>query len=260
MRSLRFYWTLYKVALRSRTEYRADFLIGVVTAVAMQLAGLAFYWVVFSKTPALGGWSAPRVLFLFGLSAMVLALSELTLNGIWQLPMYILNGELDRLFVYPVRSLVFLLVSRPELHSLGNLTSGALIVAYAWHLAPVPSSALVLLPLWIVCGTLVYTAVLVLLGCLSFSLVGPWSTHLFAAYQLLNATRYPLGIYPKSLKIVLLYLFPLGAAIFVPGAWLESGKHFGAAVLAPLAAAALMVTLAFTAWESALRRYQSTGS
>ena len=42
-RSLGFYWTLYRVALRSRTEYRVDFLIGVVTAIAMQLAGLAFY-------------------------------------------------------------------------------------------------------------------------------------------------------------------------------------------------------------------------
>ena len=86
MHALRFYFALYRTAVLSRAEYRVDFVVGVVTAVLMQLAALSFYWVIFSRTTTLGGWPAHAVLLLFGLTAMSLALSELLFNGIWMLP------------------------------------------------------------------------------------------------------------------------------------------------------------------------------
>ena len=33
-------------------------------------------------------------------------------------------GDLDRLLTYPVNSLYFLLITKPELHAFGNLTTG----------------------------------------------------------------------------------------------------------------------------------------
>src|SRR5215831_17322295 len=98
---MRFYFTLYRTALKSVAEYRVDFAVGVVTAVAMQLAALGFYWVVFTRAPALGGWAPMQMLLLFGLTALVLGTSEALFNGIWSLPYYIVDGQLDRLLVYP---------------------------------------------------------------------------------------------------------------------------------------------------------------
>ena len=90
MNALRFYAKLYLVALKARAEYRVDFAVGVVTALSSQAAGLAFFWMVFSHAPALGSWSSAEVLFLFGMTAMTLGLSEATLNGIWMLPFYLI--------------------------------------------------------------------------------------------------------------------------------------------------------------------------
>lgn len=260
MRAFRFYLTLYRTAVLSRAEYRADFFVGVLTAVLMQLAALSFYWVVFSRTTTLGGWPAHAVLLLFALTAMSLSLSELLFNGIWQLPYYIVGGEFDRMLIYPVRSLVFILLSRPELHSIGNFVSGAAIAAFSFHLAPPPDVTYALLPVWVLCGSLVYTAMLVLLGGLSFSIVGPFVNHYFLAFQLLNASRYPAHIYPRWFRGLLLFVFPVAVPIFLPARFVLGETGWLAAVGLPVAAAVASVLVAVWFWERAVTRYQSTGS
>ncbi len=257
---MRFYWLFYRTALKAIAEYRVDFAVGVVTAVAMQVAALAFYWVIFTRAPSLGGWSPMHMLFLFGLTALVLGFAEATMNGIWWLPYYIVDGQLDRLLVYPVSSLVFVLLSRPELHALGNMTAGALSIAFAWSAVSPPAFALALLPVWVVCGAVIYTGVLVLVGALTFRIVGPWSSHMFAIHQLLNTSRYPLTIHPRWLRVLVLYALPFGAAIFVPADFLRGqGSLLGALLLPPLAAFGTAF-VAKLAWDAALKGYQSTGS
>jgi ABC-2 type transport system permease protein len=260
MRSIGFYFRLYLVALKARAEYRVDFAIGVFTALCSQAAAFSFFWMVFTLAPSIGQWSSAQVLFLFGLTAMVLGLAEATLNGIWMLPWYLIAGELDRLFVYPVRSLPFVLISRPELHSLGNLASGAITVGVAWSIAPPPVAAYFLLPLWVVCGALIYTAALVVVGSLTFVFLGPWGHHMIAVHNLLNSARYPVSIYPRWLQVLTVFVLPFGTAIFVPGKWLRGELDVLYALVAPIAAALASVFIAVRVWEAMSQRYQSTGS
>lgn len=257
---MRFFFVFYRTALKAIAEYRVDFAVGVVTAVAMQLAALAFYWIVFTRAPGLGGWSSSEVLLLFGLTALVLGVSELLFNGIWWLPYYVQDGQLDRLLVYPVNSLTFVLMSRPELHALGNLTAGAITFGIGWSALAAPNWMLLLVPWWVGCGAIVYTGVLVLVGSLMLRVVGPWAAHLFTAHQVLNASRYPLSVYPGWLRTLLLYVLPFGAAIFVPADFLRGhGSLLGALLWPPVAALATGIA-AKLAWDVALRGYQSTGS
>ena len=97
-------------------------------------------------------------------------------------------------------------------------------------------------------------------GALTFRIVGPWSSHMFAIHQLLNTSRYPLTIYPRWLRVLVLYALPFGAAIFVPADFLRGqGSLLGALLLPPLAAFGTAF-VAKLAWDAALKGYQSTGS
>jgi ABC-2 type transport system permease protein len=259
--ALSFYLTLYKAALKSRAEYRVDFAVGVFTAILMQLAALSFYWVIFLRTPAIGGWSPAHVLFLFGMCAMILGLSEFLANGIWWLPYYVLGGEFDRLLIYPVRSLLFVLLARPELHALGNMGMGAAMVVVSFQMQAPPLLAYALVPLWVVAGAVIYTSLLVVIGCLGFRAMGSSSTqHFMVVHHLLNASRYPANIYPGWLRSLILFICPIGAATFVPGQWLEQRTSLALALLAPPLAAFMSALLASTLWTRALRHYESTGS
>jgi len=258
--SWRVYWQAYAASLQAKLEYRVDLAVGLLTSMMLQAAGLSLLWIVLGAVPTLGGWSPPQVLFLFGMTAASLGGSELFFNQIWVLPQAIVMGDLDRLLTYPVRALPFFLVTKPELHAFGNVVTGSLYVAsslwwmhaawYTWLAAPL---------FWL-CGMLVYTSVLVWFGCLSFRFVGPQLSSMMVAHNLLQATRYPLAIYPRVARAILLFVFPFGTFHYLPGSVLfGKGAPLVALLAAPLAAL-LTMGLAQKAWNLGLSRYESSGS
>lgn len=260
MASLNVYWTAYKAALLQKLEYRLDLALGVVTAMMLRLSSLAFLLVVLHQSPTLTGWTGAQVIFLSGLTAMVLGLSELFFNNVWMVPYYIVMGDMDRLLVYPVRTLPFLLISNPVVHAFGNLLVGAALSFGALAACDVPLARWPWVPLWALCGCLIYTSCLVIAASLAFKFVGPYSHNLFFVHQLLSANQYPLSIYPAWLEIALTVLFPFAAAIYLPAGWIF-GKFLDpwCALVGPFAAGVFIV-LANRAWEWGLRRYESTGS
>jgi ABC-2 type transport system permease protein len=258
--SLRVYFQAFNATLQTKLEYRADLLVGVFTAMMMQAASLSLLWIVLRAVPALAGWSSAEVLFLFGMTAGCLGGSELFFNQIWLLPQAILMGDLDRLLTYPVRSLPFYLVTRPELHALGNLLTGAAYVVTSLSWLGVAWYSWLAVPLFWFCGVLIYTSVLVCFGCLSFRFIGPWSYTLMLGHNLLQATRYPLAAYPKAVRLALLAVVPYGTFHYLPASVLfGKGAPLVALVAAPVAALTTMA-LARWAWKLGLERYESTGS
>jgi ABC-2 type transport system permease protein len=226
----------------------------------MQLAGLGFFWVIFHQTRTLNGWSGIEALFLFGLVGMSLGLSELLFNHIWMVPFYVVMGDLDRLITYPVHTLPFLLVSKPELHSFGNMLMGTAAVTVSLWMTHQPPHIWLSVPVWWLCGTLVYTATLVAGASLAFRILGPNSFMLMIPHNLLHATRYPISIYPVLFQWLLLVILPYGLCNYLPGSYVF-GKAFGigGALAAPLGAF-LAMGLAHRCWLWGLKQYQSTGS
>ena len=258
--TLKLYWMAFNTALQAKFEYRVDFTLGVLTSCMMQAANLAFLYIIFHITPDLNGWDADQVVLLFGLTAMALGASELFFNHIWMVPYYIVMGELDRLLTYPVNSLYFLLVTRPELHAFGNLATGLALCSLALVKLQAPWTAWLLLPWAVFVGCLVYTAALVISASLSFKFIGPTASNLMIPHTLLQAMRYPLSLYPFLVQFLLLFLVPYGILNYVPaGLLFGKGLPIWAWTLSPLAALAFLAA-AMRAWRAGLNLYESTGS
>jgi ABC-2 type transport system permease protein len=257
---LNLYWLAFNTALQAKFEYRVDFVLGVVTSCMLQLAALGLLWIVFNQTPSLNGWSPEQVVLLFGVAAASLGTSELLFNHIWMLPYYVVMGELDRLMTYPVDSLYFLLVTRPELHAFGNLLSGYSLAFIALYRLHAPWPYWLLLPLLVTCGSLIYTSALVMVGSLSFKFIGPTSMHFMIPHTLLHATRYPLSIYPGWLQYGLLVVLPYGAFNYLPASVLFTKAVPSWLFLAAPLAALLFIWEARACWRWGIDQYESTGS
>lgn len=257
---LKMYWMAFNTSLQAKFEYRVDFVLGVLTSTMLQLSSLAIFWVIFNQTPSLNGWTQEESVLLFGVAAASLGTSELLFNHIWMVPYYVVMGELDRLLTYPVDSLYFLLVTRPELHSFGNLITGYTLAILALLKMHAPWYSWVLLPFFVLCGSAIYTSALVIAGSLSFKFISPTSMHFMVPHTLLQATRWPLSAFPGWVQYALLILIPYGAVNFLPSSLLL-GKSVEpwVAVAAPLAAL-LFLWEARRAWQWGINKYESTGS
>ena len=259
MRFMRIWRQMFIASILARFEYRMDVFLRIVGACLVQLSALSFLWIVVHQAGDINGWPVRQVLLLMGLVGMGQGLSELLFDNVWRIPFYILRGDLDRLLVYPVRTLPFLMISLPEIHSIGNFGMGAAFTVAALVLNHAGPAVWLMVPVWAVCACLVYTSFLLVAASISFSAVGP-GDYLYSLYHLYHANRYPLSAYPKIMQAFFLFVIPFGTCIFIPAEWVTgrvSGWWWG---LLPILVAGLSMAIGVFAWKTGLRRYESAGA
>jgi len=260
MSELRTLRHLLRTTMQTRLEYRADLALGLAGSLGMQAASLGLLWVVLHTRGDLGGWKPAEIGCLYAITSMVLGFSELFFNGIWWAPTYVQRGQFDRLLVYPVRNLPFMLMLSPELHALGNLCGGFILLILFGREAALPLWGFAALPLWVVCGSLIHTSLLVLAGSVAIRSRGGQYQLYWLTNTLLQNSRFPITIYPFVIQGLLLVLAPLALANFVPISALTGRLPIWIALVAPPFAALVMGSLAWWAWDKAFEGYESTGS
>ncbi len=241
MSELRSYYHAFRTTLQTRLEYRVDFVLGLLGALGLQASSLGMLWVVLYKHGDLAGWKPAEIGVLFSLNVMVQGCSELFFNHVWWTPAYVMRGTFDRLLVYPVRSLPFFLLTCPELHALGNLGGGFVLLLLFGHAAGIPAWSLAFVPLWVACGSLIHTAVLVLCASVVLRMRGGQFQLFWLTNTMLQNSKYPLSIYPSAIQGLLLIVVPLGAANFLSVSALTGRLPLSVALAAPPALAAVFV-------------------
>ncbi|MFJ6617840.1 ABC transporter permease [Kitasatospora sp. NPDC091335] len=257
---------LLHVALKAQLQYRGNLLVGCVGGAAFQGVGLVFIWVVSTRFGTVGGWSMAEICLLYGM--------RLTSHGLWVVPgnqlfyldLTIRTGEFDRYLVRPTGVLLQLLCRQAHLPAVGDLLTGAAILAGAvWNLDPLHSAtALLYLVPALVGGAMVEGAVQIGISALSFRTLSNRSLRSVVDNVMNTFGGYPLTVFPGPTRFVLTFLVPVAFVAYLPATAL-----IGRAgdlrvplwlVLASPCAGPLLLWLALVFWRSQAALYSSSGT
>lgn len=250
-------------ALKTRMEYRLDFLVECVAALLQQATGLLVLILLFRNFHAMKGWTREEVLFIYGFSLVPMAFFDIFAMSFYMFSdKYIVGGELDRVLLRPLSSLFQLLMEGINFDFIADLTLGVAVLGYAWwHVGPQINLALVVQFLLCVAGAWgVLFGVFLSLTALSF-----WSqdrlTLVPPIYNLLNFARYPLDIYRPFVRLLLTWGIPFGFVAFYPSAaFLDKGAEFRNFSLAVPLVGVFMLLLGVFIWSRGVRHYSGAGS
>ncbi|MFA6423524.1 MAG: ABC-2 family transporter protein [Patescibacteria group bacterium] len=180
---------------------------------------IIFFNVIFENTKTLVGWNFYQVLFLYMFARMTFSLHKAFFRGGFNLISgnLIRNGDYDFYLTKPVNSLFLASVNKPRIYEfiaiifqigiaiwaivIGNLAISTLSVFWFIYLAILASILLY------------YLAVLTVTPV--FWLIKVWSLR-DVVPRLQAFMRYPLGVFPGYLKIILMGIFPIMATSYIP--------------------------------------------
>jgi ABC-2 type transport system permease protein len=245
-----------------RLSYRGDFLLSVLATVASTACGMAVVFLIFRHVPRIAGWSFTQILFLYGFSLLPLSLfNTISVNLYYFSDSYIVMGKFDQVLLRPVHPLFQVLSEKFRLEALGDTVLGLVILlscARSMGLRFGATGWLFIL-LATLCGCALYTAVFLMLTCVSF-----WMEDRVGVvppiYNMLAFGRYPLDIYGQLVRFLLSWVVPFGFASFYPAAHLLGKDAYRSyTYLMPLVTVAF-VALALAVWSRGVRNYTSTGS
>lgn len=259
-RSLSLSVSYFVMLLKARMVYRTDFLVQVGSDLLLQAVDIIFLLVIFSRVRALGGWTFEEALFIYGFFLVPFALFNATFAALSDVGgRYILRGELDRVLVRPLGSLlqVQLELLRPQ--ALNGVVLGMIVLAVASARLELEWTALdVFVAISGVLGAwLVYGGVYVASASVNF-----WTQDrvgLFPiAYNTINFGRYPMTIYPAVVRFLLTFVLPYGFLAFYPAAGLVREAFRIIGLLTPLVGL-LVFALGLLLWRMGLARYEGAG-
>jgi ABC-2 type transport system permease protein len=251
--------------IRSQLQYRASFALDFAGSGLISFVDFLAVLVLFHNVPRLSSWSVGEVAFLYALTSISFALTDMLIGHLDLFPQRVRDGSFDIVLVRPRGTLFQIVCSDFALRRFAKAVQGAIVLVYALsvvHIDWTPARALYL-GLSLVTGMVIFGSVWVVGACLAF-----WTTD---GGEFTNAftyggnfmAQYPIDIYSAWLRRFLAYIVPLAFVCYFPALFiLDKPDPLGlphAVELASPAVAVLSATVSGLIWRFAVRHYRSAG-
>jgi len=263
MRYVRLIRSFVTVAFQNVLAYQLNFWVSLLYSILNLGTGVLAVVVLFSQVEAIRGWTPASTLALLGSYLTLGALRQLfigpSLEALAGMDGEIWSGTFDFTLIRPVdvqflasvrhwRPLALLDLAL----GLGVLVTAALRMGTTLTLVDVFAFVISL-----VAGLVILYAILLAFAGLVFWSPGFLFTWLFDA--LFQMARYPVGLYPGWLRLILTWVVPVGVMTTVPAQALSGDLSVGA-LIGSLVLAGMLFAAATWLFRTGLRRYASASS
>lgn len=258
------YFGLYKAFFRASfiadMEFRANFLVRIVTDIFWYIAQILTFEVLYRHTTMIGNWNLSQTRVFLGILFVIDAVYMVLLSeNLDRFSDKVRKGDLDLLLAKPVNAQFMVSLQRVNTAIMGNM-----LIAFSWmifSLSQLPEFSwwrLLWLILLIPCGVTVIYALRFMMGALAVIFTRSENIQ-FMWYQLYKLGMRPDSIYFPWLKFIILTIVPVGVIASVPArALLDPPNYLLFVWVLVLAPSLIFISNRF--WKFCLKYYSSASS
>lgn len=260
---LRLIQTFIAASAQEEVAYRANFLIGLLHSLLNFGTGWLGLGIVFAQVETVHGWNYASALGVLGVFFVMSALRDLvigpSLDALAGMDGEVWRGAFDFTLLRPVQTQFLVSVRRWRLFALFDLLlgMGVLGTAVAQFDLVLSWSQVAAFFVTMTSGLLVLYAILLAASSLVFWHPGLMLTWIFSS--VFQMARYPIGVYPGWLRLLLTWVVPVGLITTIPAQALSADLPPVLLLSSVLFALALTVGASIL-FRCGLRRYGSASS
>ena len=261
LRYLRLYGSFLKFSFGRAMQFRLDFFFRVFMDMLWYAQYLAFFGLLLSQSPTVGGWDVDDMR-LFAATLFVVDAMQMTLfsNNLWALIHVVNKGDLDYHLVRPVSTLFFVSLRDFAVNSFLNLLMalGILVWAFSKYPRPLPFPTVALYGILLLVSLGIHYCVQMMsLLPIFWMQSGRGLRDVF--FSLDSYTARPVGVFTGWVHRILLTVLPLGIVVSFPVRILVEGPN-PSIVLHMLAVLVGGFSVLLFVWRRGLKAYASASS
>ncbi|KAF4410387.1 MULTISPECIES: ABC transporter permease [Streptomyces] len=252
--------------VRSAMAYRVSFVLTALGNFSVTALDFVAILLMFAHVDALGGYTLPEIAFLYGTSGVAFGLADLALGSMDRLGRRVRDGTLDTMLVRPAPMLAQVAADRFALRRVGRVAQGLLVLIWALAALDVDWTPvkLVLLPVMLLSGGVIFTAVFVAGGAFQFWAQDASQVQNSFTYGGATLLQYPPTVFARDLVRGVTFVVPLAFVNWLPALHILGREDPlglpGWVDFLPPVVALVCCALAGLVWRAGLRSYRSTGS
>jgi ABC-2 type transport system permease protein len=251
--------------IRSQLQYRLSFALDAFGSFWISFIDFIVILVIFRNVPRLAEWSVHQVAFLYALSSITFAVTDMLIGQLDQFPQKIRDGTFDIVLVRPRGTLFQVIASDFALRRIARVLQGAIVLVYALSTLSVQWTVLrvVVLLVSLPSAVVIFSSIWVVGACIAFwTTDGGEFTNAFT-YGGTSMAQYPFDIYSTWLRRLLGFVIPLAFVCYFPALYVLGktdplGLPRFLEFCSPAVAAASAI-VAGLVWRLAVRHYRSAG-
>jgi len=270
--------TFLKNSLVREMTFRANFLIECLSSVTWTMMNLGFYLLIFTHTDQFGSGWGKWEFFVFLATTMIIfsTVQAFFMPNCEEVSELIRTGGLDFALLKPIDTQFLISLQKVDWSALANFAAGVILLVVslatlhtrAENPLPIPWTAVLLYPLFVVCGVAIMYSLMIALSSTSIWLGRNQSLYDFWFY-ITNFSRYPMEIYDGPIGGVLrnafTFIVPVLVVVNVPARLLAQPLYPRSSLdlslpLFTLVATAGSLLLSRWLFQTALKRYRSASS
>jgi ABC-2 type transport system permease protein len=259
MRSLKLAWSYFRIGAANEIQYRANFVLQLITSAINLATGLVAISLVYAHTDDLAGWSRPELLVVMGIHILVGGvIGALIQPNMRQVMEEVEEGTFDLVLLRPADAQLLVSIRHFRIWRLVDVILGATVIGTGAAGLSVGFLRAVAFLLAALMGVVVMYCIWLVLTTFAFRVVRADAfTDMFdGIYQ---AGRWPVSVYPAWLRGALTFVIPLAFAVTVPAETLTS-RLGPLSLLAGLVITALVAMTTRWIWNANLRRYSGASA
>jgi ABC-2 type transport system permease protein len=253
----------FKISAQVEMAYRSNFLIRLLNSGLNLIMGVLSLVVIFSQVEIIRGWKLPSALALLGVYLLLGSLRELfigpSLESVVGMDGEVWTGTFDFTLLRPVDKQFLISFRHWQVFALIDLVLALGVIIYAMILMGASLSFGMMLNFLI---TSLASVVLLYAVLLSFSALVFWNSGFLFTWvinDLFQLARYPVGLYPSWLRLILTWIIPVGLMTTIPAQAISGTLSPGMMALTLIFSLAALFGASFL-FRRGLRKYASASS
>lgn len=219
MRHIKMYAVCVKTAFSQAAAYRADFILGNIITVLSNILFPLVTVLIYANGASFPGWSMWEVLLIQSVYSMSNGVAAMVLSSVlWVTMSHIREGSFETVLLKPVSPLFFIVASNFDVSGIGFFVGSLVMtIVSANYTGVVGWTRVVGFLILFVAGILVICGLDLIMAAISFKWVG--NSRIPEIFSSISSFgKYPLGIFPKSVKLLTTMLIPVAVIGFFPAA------------------------------------------
>jgi ABC-2 type transport system permease protein len=248
--------------IKIKLEYKADFIIMLFTGSMLQLLGVLFLGVLFSKIPPIQGWTMWEIVLILASIFFTEGVVSFAFEGMWRTVRLINLGDLDRILLRPISPILQILTYDLGIHGIGNMITGAVLFALALGRTQIVWTVdrILFIPVLVVSAAAIRTAISFAANCSGFWLTSFYNAFPMMVHQMADFAKYPSTLFTEPIRFLVTVVLPYAFIGYVPAVYLFNKEPWGVLAWLVPAVALWCVVVARSVFYRGLRRYDSPGN
>ena len=263
MRYFRLIGQFMRASFQEEAAYRSNFFISLLHSLLNLGTGVLGLSVIFGQVESVRGWSYAATLALLGVYLTVSALRGLFigpgLEALSGMDGEIWSGSFDFTALRPVNIQFYISLRKWRWFSLFDLLLGLGVLGLAMARLGQSLNLVQVLTFLLALAAGVFTLYAILLAFAGLVFWSPEVLFTWIFNGVFQMARYPVGLYPGWLRLVMTWIVPVGIMTTVPAQALTGDLPAGA-LIGSIALALAFLAGATTLFRTGLRRYASASS